>query len=101
MRKIGVDHNIDGGGVNVKIGPTCTALHATFFAFQVCSILSYSHSAVYIFLGSAVAVECIFSSSRDTISTRHASLQPETIHMLMVLKHQICQTHKGNVIDVE
>ena len=85
----------------MKIGPTCTALHVTFFAFQVCSISSYSHSAVYTFLGSAVAVEHIFSNGRDTISTCHASLRPETIHTLMVLKHQICQTCKGNAIDVE
>ena len=38
-------------------------------------------------LGSAVAVKCIFSSGRDTIPIFHASLQPETICTLMVLKH--------------
>ena len=56
-----------------------TALHVTFFAFQVRHVLSYSHSYIYTFLGSAVAVERIFSSGRDTISTRRASLRPETI----------------------
>ena len=43
-----------------------------------------------LFIGSAVAVECIFSSGRDTISIRCASLQPETICTLMVLKHHLC-----------
>ena len=74
----------------MRTGSTCTALHVTFFAFQVHSILSYSHSSVYTPLGSAVAVEHIFSSSRDTISTCRASLRPETICTLMVLKHHIC-----------
>jgi hypothetical protein len=66
--------HLDGGGANVRIGPTCTALHATFFAFQIRSVLSYSHSAVYTFLGSAVAVKHIFSSGRDTILTHCTSL---------------------------
>ena len=38
-----------------------------------------------LFLGSAIAVEHIFSSGRDTISIHHASLQPETIHTLIVM----------------
>jgi len=46
-----------------------------------------------IYLGSAVAVERIFSSGRDTISLRRASLQPETIRTLMVLKHRLCRMH--------
>ncbi|KZW03138.1 hypothetical protein EXIGLDRAFT_589925, partial [Exidia glandulosa HHB12029] len=37
--------------------------------------------------GSAVAVERIFSSGRDVISVRRSSLKPETISLLMVLKH--------------
>ena len=90
----------DGGGASARIGPTCTALHVTFFAFQVRRVLSYSHSYVYTFLGSAVAVERIFSSGRDTISTRRASLQPETIRTLMVLKHHFRQTREGNAINV-
>jgi hypothetical protein len=36
--------------------------------------------------GSAVAVEHIFSGGRDTISLRCASLQPETIRTLMLVK---------------
>jgi len=60
--------HLDGGGANARIGLTCTASLVMFFAFQVHSISPYTHSSVYNFLGSAVAVERIFSSSRDTIS---------------------------------
>jgi hypothetical protein len=42
------------------------------------------------FKGSAVAVEWIFSGGRDTISLRHASLQPETIRTLMLVKQRLC-----------
>ena len=68
-----------------------------FFAFQVYNISPYPYSSVYKFLGSAVAVKQIFSSGRDTISICCASLQPETIYTVIVLKHhhQMC---KGNII---
>jgi len=82
----------------VRIGLTCTILLAIFFVFQVCSTLSFCHSSVYTLIGSAVAVERIFSSGRDTISIRRASLQPETIHTLMVLKHHLRWVREGNVI---
>jgi len=85
----------------MRIGPTCTALLVISFAFQVHSILSYSHSSVYPFLGSAVAVEHIFSSGRDTISIRCASLQPDTIWTLMVLKHHIRRTRGVNAINID
>jgi hypothetical protein len=39
--------------------------------------------------GSAVAVERVFSGGRDTISLRRASLQPETIRVLMLVKHRL------------
>jgi hypothetical protein len=39
--------------------------------------------------GSAVAVEHIFSGGRDTISLRRASLKPETIRILMLVKQQL------------
>ncbi|KAG9221990.1 hypothetical protein CCMSSC00406_0009198 [Pleurotus cornucopiae] len=39
--------------------------------------------------GSAVAVERIFSGARDTISLRRASLKPQTIEILMLLKHRL------------
>ncbi|KAG0695804.1 hypothetical protein DFH29DRAFT_991905 [Suillus ampliporus] len=40
-------------------------------------------------IGSAVAVECIFSGGRDTISLRRASLQPNTIRTLMLVKQRL------------
>jgi hypothetical protein len=40
-------------------------------------------------LGSAVAVERIFSGGRDTISLRRASLIPETIQVLMLVKQRL------------
>ncbi len=39
--------------------------------------------------GSAVAVERIFSSGRDSVSMRRARLQPETIRTLMLVKHRL------------
>jgi hypothetical protein len=57
-------------------------------------------SCLYI-LGSAVAVKCIFSSGRDTISIRCASLQPETICTLMVLKHHLYRMCEGDTIILE
>ncbi|KAF4617983.1 hypothetical protein D9613_012957 [Agrocybe pediades] len=39
--------------------------------------------------GSAVAVEHVFSGGRNTISLRRASLRPETIRILMILKQSI------------
>ena len=41
------------------------------------------------FPGSAVAVERIFSGGRDTISLRRASLQPDTIRILMLVKKRL------------
>ena len=40
-------------------------------------------------LGSAVAVERIFSGERDTISLRRASLKPDTIRTLMLVKQHL------------
>lgn len=40
-------------------------------------------------LGSAVAVERLFSGGRDTIALRRASLHPDTIRILMILKQHI------------
>jgi hypothetical protein len=39
--------------------------------------------------GSAVAVERVFSGGRDTISLRRASLRPETIRILMLVKKKL------------
>jgi hypothetical protein len=43
----------------------------------------------HICTGSAVAVERIFSGGRDTISLRRASLKPETIRTLMIVKQRL------------
>ena len=43
--------------------------------------------------GSAVAVERIFSSGWDTISLRHASLQADTIRILMLVKKHLHLAH--------
>ena len=40
-------------------------------------------------VGSAVAVERIFSGGRDTISLRRASLKPDTIWVLMLVKQHL------------
>jgi hypothetical protein len=44
---------------------------------------------------SAVAVERIFSGGRDTISLRCASLKPETIRMLMLVKKKLILAREG------
>ena len=46
-------------------------------------------------LGSAVAVERIFSGGRDTISLRRASLKPETIRTLMLVKQHLWLTQEA------
>ena len=48
-----------------------------------------SYVKLRIILGSAVAVERIFSGGRDTISMRRASLLPDTIRTLMLVKHRL------------
>ena len=46
--------------------------------------------ALNIFIaGSAVAVEWIFSGGRDTISLRRASLNADTIRILMLVKKRL------------
>ena len=56
----------------------------------------YSH---IIFKGSAVAVERIFSGARDTISLRRASLKPETIRTLMLVKQRL-RLARGAIQDI-
>ena len=53
--------------------------------------LPFNHLQMFLssYAGSAVAVERIFSGSRDTISLRRASLNPETIQTLMLVKQQL------------
>jgi len=47
----------------------------------------------------AVAVECIFSGARDTISLRCASLKPETIRTLMLVKQRL-RFARGAIRDI-
>ncbi|KJA21873.1 hypothetical protein HYPSUDRAFT_139870, partial [Hypholoma sublateritium FD-334 SS-4] len=49
--------------------------------------------------GSAVAVERLFSGGRDTIALRRASLQPETIRILMILKQHIRVRESQKLLD--
>ena len=44
---------------------------------------------ITVLLGSAVAVERIFSGGRDTISLRRANLKPDTIRTLMLVKQHL------------
>jgi hypothetical protein len=44
---------------------------------------------ITVILGSAVAVKWIFSGGRDTISLRRASLKPDTICTLMLVKQRL------------
>ena len=44
---------------------------------------------ITVVLGSAIAVEWIFSGGRDTISLRRASLKPDTISTLMLVKQHL------------
>ncbi len=60
------------------------SIPGTFFSVYTSPL---SHAVI---VGSAVAVERIFSSSRDTISMRRANLQPGTIRTLMIVKHRLC-----------
>lgn len=61
-----------------------------FFPFLILN--SCSHTMIS---GSAVAVERVFSGGRDTISLRRASLQPDTICMLMLVKHHLRLLHSN------
>lgn len=51
------------------------------------------------FKGSAVAVERIFSGARDTISLRRASLKPETIRALVLVKQRL-RLARGAIHDI-
>ena len=87
----------NGGLVAVHSSLTSLVLQGIFFQFLVSSQLissCYSITNVSFFLivfyaGSAVAVEQIFSGGRDTISLRRASLNPETIRTLMLVKQRL------------
>ena len=50
---------------------------------------------ITVVLGSAIAVEWIFSGGRDTILLRRASLKPNTVHTLMLVKQHLCLAHQA------
>ena len=98
MRTLTLVIHCNGGLVAVHSSLTSLVLQGIFFQFLVSSQLissCYSITNVSFFLivfyaGSAVAVEWIFSGGRDTISLRRASLNPETIRTLMLVKQRLC-----------
>ena len=63
------------------------------FARDILSIpgefTNVSFFLIVFYAGSAVAVERIFSGGHDTISLRRASLNPETIRTLMLVKQRL------------
>ncbi|KAG1740285.1 hypothetical protein EDB19DRAFT_1635337 [Suillus lakei] len=59
------------------------------FQYLVSTSCSRCLYLILFFVGSAVAVERIFSSGRDTVSLQRASLKPETIRTLMLVKARL------------
>jgi hypothetical protein len=59
------------------------------FTTDLFSLFNHLPMFLSFYAGSAVAVEHIFSGSRDTISLHHANLNPETIRTLMLVKQQL------------
>ena len=97
MRTLTLVIHCNGGLVAVHSSLTSFVLQGISFQFLVSSQLissCYSITNVSLFLivfyaGSAVTVEQIFSGDRNTISLCHASLNPETIQTLMLVKQQL------------
>ena len=71
-------------------------LHSRYSDYLVHQVLS-----THFGLGSAVAVECIFSGGQDTISNRHASLKSETIWVLMIVKHHLQLAQECTYADLQ
>ena len=80
-----------GGMGGVLNFPNFIVLPVIFSLSQVCFQTLWFQSLINILsiLGSAVAVERIFSGGRDTISLRRASLKPATIRVLMLVKRRL------------
>ena len=81
---------LTGGGGGVPNFPICIVSLEISLLFLV--NLFHFFSTILetkIILGSAVAVERIFSGGRDTISMRRASLHSDTIRTLMLVKHRL------------
>ena len=80
------------GGTAVMLNShSSTALFVIFSQSQVIiSSTSFLTKLIHhLSLGSAVAVERIFSGGQDTISLHRASLKPETIWILMLVKRKL------------
>ena len=50
---------------------------------------------ITVILGSVIAIKQIFSGGRDTIALRRASLKPDTIRTLMLVKQRLCLAHEA------
>ena len=81
----------NGGTAVVLNSHSSTALFLIFSQSQgIISSTSFLTKSIYnLSLGSAVAVERIFSGGWDTISLHHASLKPEAIWILMLVKRKL------------
>src|ERR1700677_4554739 len=79
----------NGGLVTAHSSQISLVLRGIFFQFPVSSQVVVWLFLIVFYVGSAVAVERIFSGGRDTISLRRASLQPETIRTLMLVKQRL------------
>ena len=86
--------HFSGGMGDILSSQTSLALHEISSPFQVevsslSEFIFINNLNVLFVTGSAVAVERIFSGGRDTISLRRASLKPETIQILMIVKRKL------------
>ena len=75
--------------------PIYSGLLETFSVSLVvcCVILGVPGTDIIIILGSALTVERVLSGSRYTISLRRASLRPESIDVLMLIKKRLHLAH--------
>jgi hypothetical protein len=87
------------GGVTMKRSSHISL--SLLVMYSACQVSSVLHLCCYPLamvsqrsLGSAVAVERVFSGGRDTISLRRASLKPETIRALMITKQSLRRTRR-------
>ena len=79
-----------GGLADALNSQICFAWRATSYVFLVSiSLIQVIAELSNVCSGSAVAVERIFSGGCDTISLRRASLTPDTIRSLMLIKKQL------------
>jgi hypothetical protein len=80
----------NGGTATACSSPISRDLQEIYWQYPVhVSVIGYCYAVLMRSLGSAVAVERIFSGGRDTISLRRASLKPDTIRTLMVVKQRL------------